>query len=161
MCAVATTLDWGEQPAARSKPFGRAQLRAGGKRRAAYREALVRNRGGQDLAPPPGSTPGGYERSPLSSFGGLDAECSLPTSVVAAHPGQVQDMYGVQSPGFRPTSFRRPQLTGRCFRNLLAMRELQNYLRAFDVKQFWNWLIYSHLQKRPTESLWIFSPSIV
>lgn len=39
----------------------------------------------------PGTTAGlapvGYERSPLSSFGRLDAECSLPASVVAARPG--------------------------------------------------------------------------
>jgi hypothetical protein len=41
---------------------------------------------GQDLAPLSGVAPGGYERSPLSSFGGLDAECSLPASSVAARP---------------------------------------------------------------------------
>ncbi len=60
-----------------------------------------RNQGGQDLTPSPGSgrarfdtiagrAPDDYGRSPLSSFGGLDAECPLPTGVVAARPAQAR-----------------------------------------------------------------------
>jgi hypothetical protein len=45
---------------------------------------MVRGRAGPGTTA--GRAPGGYEQSPLSSFGGLDAECSLPTSRVAARP---------------------------------------------------------------------------
>ena len=55
------------------------------------RESVTYENGLTAMRAAPGTTAGlapvGYEQSPLSSFGRLDAECSLPASVVAARSG--------------------------------------------------------------------------